>query len=148
MRFELTVDRGPCDTELRSWCLGIAIYTLISIALNTLFAPSALTFIGFAIAVIANVCLLIGCLRYNHVLVGIWLIYALLIAINFPFAVFGTIFHFGGYREATGFNNVILALLFYIVVMLICLFCARIVYSYHLQLKNRQGSPPQHSVVV
>lgn len=56
-------------------------------------------------------------LQFNHILVGIWLIYALLIAINFPFAIFGTIFHFGGYREASGFNNVILALLFYIVMM-------------------------------
>ncbi|EDW02700.1 uncharacterized protein LOC6560461 [Drosophila grimshawi] len=147
MKLELTVDRGPCDTELRSWCLGIAIYTLIAIALNTLFAPGVMSFIAFAIALIANVCLLIGCLRYNHVLVGIWLIYAILIAINFPFAIFGTIFHFGGYRESSGFNNVFLALLVYIIQLLICAFCARIVYSYYLQLKGRQTSP-QHSVVV
>lgn len=93
-------------------------------------------------------------------------------AINFPIAILGTIFHFGYYRESTGFNSVIPALLVYIITFskylgldalrpyiilhcplypilstVILLFCARIVYSYHLQLKNRQSNP-QHAVVV
>ncbi|XP_017836592.1 uncharacterized protein LOC108595811 isoform X2 [Drosophila busckii] len=87
------------------------------------------------------------CHRFHHLLVGIWLIYPLLIAINFPFAILGSIFHFGGYREAAGSNNVFFALMYYIIFFLITAFCARIVYSYHLHLKNRQ-SQPQHSVVV
>lgn len=101
-----------------------------------------------------------------------WLIYAIIVAINFPFAILGTIFRFGYYRESTGFTNVFLALLVYIITFskylglaalqsyiilhfplspylstVILLFCARIVYSYHLQLKNRQSNP-QHAVVV
>lgn len=54
-------------------------------------------------------------LQYNHMLVGVWLIYAIIVAINFPFAILGTIFHFGYYRESTGFNSVIPALLVYII---------------------------------
>ncbi|KAH8261564.1 hypothetical protein KR044_011190 [Drosophila immigrans] len=114
MKIDLTVDEGPCGADLRSWCLGIAIYALVSILLNVLFAPSVYTFIGLAVTVIGNVCLLFGCIKFNHMLVAVWLVYAILVAINFPFAIFGTIFHFGGYRESTGFNNVILALLFHI----------------------------------
>lgn len=107
-------------------------------------------------------------------LVGVWLIYAIILAINFPFAILGTIFHFGYYRESTGFNSVFPALLVYIISFskylslpffnhqldiilqlsssfphytVILLFCARIVYSYYLQLKNSQ-STPQSAVVV
>lgn len=48
-------------------------------------------------------------------LVGVWLIYAIILAINFPFSILGTIFHFGSYRESTGFHSVFPALLVYII---------------------------------
>ncbi|XP_060659292.1 uncharacterized protein LOC132793393 [Drosophila nasuta] len=147
MKIDLSVDEGPCNSDLRSWCLGIAIYFLVTILINVIFSPSVYTFIGFAITVIGNVCLLFGCLKYKHYLVGVWLIFGLIVAINFPIAIFGTIFHFGGYRESTGFNNVFMALLFQIVAFGIFLFCARLVYSYFLQLKNRQSSPNSANVV-
>lgn len=94
-----------------------------------------------------------------------WLIYALIQAIGFPFAVFGVIFHYGGYREASGFNNIFGALLVYIVslrklktsficilyiffVAVICAFCARLIYSHYIQLKNRESSAPRPTNVV
>lgn len=40
MKFDLTVDNGPCNSDLRTWCLGIAIYTLISIVLTTVVGPT------------------------------------------------------------------------------------------------------------
>ncbi|XP_034654858.1 uncharacterized protein LOC117892616 [Drosophila subobscura] len=147
MKIDLTVDQGPCNTELRSWCLGIAIYSLLTITFSVLFAPNVVNFVGFAIAVAANVLLLIGCLKYKHQLLVGWLIYALICAIGFPFAIFGVIFHYGGYREATGFNNIFGALLSYIVQIVIVAFCARLIYSYYLQLKNRQGTPQAVPVV-
>ncbi|KAM8712718.1 hypothetical protein ACLKA7_013105 [Drosophila subpalustris] len=147
MKFDLTVDNGPCETDLRTWCMGIAIYTLFSIVLSVLITPSVFTFIGLAIAVITNACLLIGCRRENHMLIAVWFIYAILLAINFPFALLGTIFHFGGYRESTGMSNVFGALLVHVVVFILGLFCARIVYSYYLQLKNRESRPQAVPVV-
>ncbi|XP_037717782.1 uncharacterized protein LOC119552078 [Drosophila subpulchrella] len=136
MKIDLTVERGPCNTDLRSWCLGIAIYWLISITFSVIVAPNVLNFVGFAIVVVANICLLIGTLREKHILVFVWLIFAAIEAISFPFAVFGVIFHYGGYREATGINNVFGALIVYIITFLLIAFSARIVYSFYLQLKN------------
>lgn len=40
MKIDLTVDNGPCNSDLRTWCLGIAIYSLINIILSTVFGPS------------------------------------------------------------------------------------------------------------
>lgn len=54
-------------------------------------------------------------LQEKPILVFVWLIFAAIEAISFPFAVFGVIFHYGGYREATGMNNVFGALLAYII---------------------------------
>ncbi|XP_022226078.1 uncharacterized protein LOC111076554 [Drosophila obscura] len=147
MKIDLTVDQGPCNTDLRSWCLGIAIFSLVSITFNVLFAPSVVNFVGFAIALTANILLLIGCIKYKRLLLLGWLIYALLVVIGFPFAVFGVIFHYGGYRESTGFNNIFGALLSYILTTLIVVFCARLIYSYYVQLKNREGSPQAVPVV-
>ncbi|KAH8290276.1 hypothetical protein KR054_001555 [Drosophila jambulina] len=148
MKIDLIVDQGPCQTELRSWCLGIAIYSLISMTFSVLFAPTVLNFVGFAIAVIANVLLLIGTLKEKRVLLLGWLIFALIEAISFPFAIFGVIFHYGGYREATGFNNIFGALLVYIISILIVAFCARLIYSHYVQLKNRESGSPRTTAVV
>ncbi|KAH8270888.1 hypothetical protein KR018_011306 [Drosophila ironensis] len=148
MQFDLVVDQGPCNTSLRSWCLGIAIYSLISFTFSVLFAPAVVNFIGFAIALVANVLLLIGTLKEKRLLLTGWLIYALIQAIGFPFAVFGVIFHYGGYREASGFNNIFGALLVYIISLLIVAFCARLVYSHYVQLKNRESSTPHTTNVV
>ncbi|KAH8254968.1 hypothetical protein KR038_005083 [Drosophila bunnanda] len=148
MKIDLIVDHGPCQTELRSWCLGIAIYSLISMIFSVLFAPTVVNFVGFTIAVIANVLLLIGTLKEKRVLLLGWLIFALIEAIGFPFAVFGVIFHYGGYRESTGFNNIFGALLVYIISILIVAFCARLIYSHYVQLKNRETSSPRTTAVV
>jgi len=40
MKIDLTVENGPCNTDLRSWCLGIAIYWLLSMTFNVIFAPN------------------------------------------------------------------------------------------------------------
>ncbi|XP_016991477.1 uncharacterized protein LOC108053369 [Drosophila rhopaloa] len=149
MKIDYVVDQGPCNTELRSWCIGIAIYWLVSMTLTVLVSPNVLNFIGFVIVIIANVCLLIGTQRENRKLVFVWLIFAIIEVISFPFAVFGVIFHYGGYREATGVNNTFGALLVYIIVLIFMLFAARIVYSFYLQLKSREESnPPRTTNVV
>ncbi|XP_017077123.2 uncharacterized protein LOC108111952 [Drosophila eugracilis] len=148
MKIDLTVENGPCNTELRSWCLGIAIYWLISMTFSVLVAPNVLNFVGFAIVVVTNICLLIGTLKEKRVLVIVWLIFAVIEAINFPFAVLGVIFHYGGYREATGMNNIFGALLIYIITFLIIAFSARIVYSFYLQLKNNEASKPPRALNV
>ncbi|EDX07744.1 uncharacterized protein LOC6735185 [Drosophila simulans] len=140
MKIDLTVDNGPCNTELRSWCLGIAIYWLLSMTFSVIFAPNVLNFIGFAIIVVANICLMIGTLKEKPILVFVWLIFAVIEAISFPFAIFGVIFHYGGYREATGMSNIFGALFVYIITFLLILFSARIVYSFYLQLKNSEAS--------
>ncbi|KAH8402032.1 hypothetical protein KR009_009306 [Drosophila setifemur] len=148
MGINLVVDQGPCNTELRQWCLGIAIYSLISITFSVFFAPTVVNFVGFAIAVVANVLLLIGTLKEKRLLLIGWLIFALIEAIGFPFAVFGVIFHYGGYREATGFNNIFGALLVYIIGIIITAFCARLIYSHYVQLKNRESGSPRATNVV
>ncbi|KAH8275581.1 hypothetical protein KR026_011003 [Drosophila bipectinata] len=148
MKVDLVVDQGPCNTDLRSWCLGIAVYSLISMTFGVLFAPTVVNFVTFTIAVVANVLLLIGTLKEKRLLLLGWLIYALIQAIGFPFAIFGVIFHYGGYREATGFNNIFGALLVYIISILIAAFCARLIYSYYVQLKNRESSAPRPTNVV
>ncbi|XP_017125888.1 uncharacterized protein LOC108145168 [Drosophila elegans] len=149
MKIDLVVDNGPCNTELRSWCLGIAIYWLVTMTFGVLLAPNVINFIGFAIVVVANICLLIGTQREKHGLVFVWLIFAAIEAISFPFAVFGVIFHYGGYREAVGTSSLFGALLIYIITLLIVAFCARIVYSFYLQLKGRADSnPPRTTNVV
>ncbi|KAH8407409.1 hypothetical protein KR222_008418 [Zaprionus bogoriensis] len=147
MKFDLTVDTGPCNTDLRTWCLGIAAYWLFSVVVGTILGPTVIGFITLVIVIVTNGCLILGCIRFNHMLVGVWLIFALLWAIGFPFSLLGTIFHYGGYRESTGFSSLIPALLVYIILFILMLLSARIVYSYYLQLKNRQSNP-QHSVVV
>ncbi|XP_017014416.2 uncharacterized protein [Drosophila takahashii] len=139
MKIDLTVENGPCNTELRSWCLGIAIYWLIQITIGVIFAPNVLNFVGFAITVVANICLLIGTQREKRVLVLVWLIFAAIEAISFPFAVLGVIFHYGGYREAVGTSSVFAALLIYIITFLLIAFSARLVYSFYLQLKNNEA---------
>ncbi|XP_030388135.1 uncharacterized protein LOC115634509 [Scaptodrosophila lebanonensis] len=144
---KLVVESGPCNSELRSWCMGIAIYFLLSITLNVILLPSVMSFIGFVIVVIGNICLLLGCLKSNYILVFVWLIHAACFFIGWPIAVFGTIFHFGGYREGTGSSNLFVALFIYIIQLILYVFCSRIVYSYSLQLKNR-NSNQQHSVVI
>ncbi|EDV55145.1 uncharacterized protein LOC6547104 [Drosophila erecta] len=140
MKINLTVENGPCNTELRGWCLAIAIYWLLSMTSSVILAPNALNFVGFAIIVVANICLLIGTLREKFVLLLVWLIFAAIEVISFPFAVLGVIFHFGGYREATGTDSVFLSLVIYIITFLLILFSARIVYSFYLQLKNNETS--------
>ncbi|XP_017051630.1 uncharacterized protein LOC108095176 [Drosophila ficusphila] len=148
MKIDLVVDNGPCNSDLRSWCLGIAIYWLVSMTLSVLVAPNVLNFVGFAIVVVANVCLLIGTQREKPKLFIVWLIFAAIEAISFPFAVLGVIFHYGGYREATGFNNIFGALIIYIINFLLIAFSARLVYSHYLQLKNREDSNSPRTVNV
>ncbi|XP_043641462.1 uncharacterized protein LOC122612125 [Drosophila teissieri] len=140
MKIALTVENGPCNSELRGWCLGIAIFWLVSTTFSVIVAPNALNFVGFAIVVVANICLLIGTLKEKPVLVLVWLIFAVIQVISFPFAVFGVIFHYGGYREATGLNSTLGALFIYILTLLVILFSARLVYSFYLQLKNSEAS--------
>ncbi|XP_017835564.1 uncharacterized protein LOC108594941 [Drosophila busckii] len=108
---------------------------------------NALNFVGLAIAIITNVCLLFGSLRQNYFLVGFWLIFPLLITIGYPFAILGSIFNFGGYRQSTGSNSIIYAIFIYTLMLVVFLFCARLVYSYFKQLKKRHSNP-EHSVVV
>ncbi|KAH8348266.1 hypothetical protein KR084_005863 [Drosophila pseudotakahashii] len=149
MKIDLTVENGPCNTDLRSWCLGIAIYWLVQVTIGVIFAPNVLNFVGFAITLVANICLLIGTQREKRILVFVWLIFAAIEAISFPFAVLGVIFHYGGYREAVGTSSVFTALLIYIITFLLIAFSARLVYSFYLQLKNNEaGSQPPRTLNV
>ncbi|XP_068147395.1 uncharacterized protein [Drosophila tropicalis] len=147
MKVNLSVDQGPCNTELRSWCLGISIFYLVTVVLNIFISHSAITFIGFALTVVANVCLLVACRKPDYKWVIPWLIYAVIVAIGFPIAILGAIFHFGGFRENTGSTNVLVAVLIYIIEFFIFAFFARLVYSYYLQLKGSDSSPRSAAVV-
>ncbi|XP_034479493.1 uncharacterized protein LOC117785529 [Drosophila innubila] len=137
MKFDLTVDQGPCQTDLRTWCLGYAAFTLLFFVLGSILNPSTLSFVGLALTIGCNVCLILGCKRESYILVGIWLIYGFLMIIGYPLA-----WIFGGTSE--GF---IVATIVFIVMFALHLYCTRIVFSYFLLLKNREARPQSVPVV-
>ncbi|XP_067632038.1 uncharacterized protein [Eurosta solidaginis] len=137
-------DQALFNVSLRNACLFISIFSLITIILGVIVRPGALHYssslIGFIIELLGALALLFGVLWSNAWLVLVWLVVAALYFIQWPFAVLGVILNYGDYRAAAYFNNVILILLEYVVVLLLFGYCTYLVYSYFYHLRNSQSS--------